>query len=138
MFGLIKKIFIGLLTGTVNRSNYTKYVSFSNQIEPTFIYLHFNEYSQEFHYYLFSFKLDRFFGSCSTLNDLPNKVCVSNKAEDFNVSVFNMITRINELKTLTKHSSRECKCRFDGRKCNSGQWWNNDNCQYECKKRHVC
>ena len=128
MFGLIKKIFIGLLTGTVNRSNYTKCVSFSNQIEPTFIYLHFNEYSQEFHYYLFVFKLDKCFGSYNPLNDLPNKVCVSNKAEDFNVSVFNMITRINELKTLTKHSSRECKCRFDGRKCNSDQRWNNDNC----------
>ena len=27
---------------------------------------------------------------------------------------------------------------FDGRNCNSDQWWNNDNCQCECKKRHVC
>ena len=30
-----------------------------------------------------------------------------------------MITGINESKTLTKHTSCECKCRFDGRKCNS-------------------
>ena len=26
-----------------------------------------------------------------------------------------MITGINELKTLTKHISCECKCKFDGR-----------------------
>ena len=31
MFGLIKKIFIGLLTGLVNGSNHTKCVSLSNQ-----------------------------------------------------------------------------------------------------------
>ena len=32
----------------------------------------------------------------------------------------------------------ECKCEFDGRKCNSNQWWNNDKCRCECKKCHVC
>ena len=31
MFGLIKKIFIGLLTGLVNGSNHRKRVSLSNQ-----------------------------------------------------------------------------------------------------------
>ena len=54
MFGSTKKIFIGLLTGLVNRSNYIKCVSLSNQkcmIQPTVINLHPNEYSQEFHYY---------------------------------------------------------------------------------------
>ena len=49
-----------------------------------------------------------------------------------------MITGINELKTLTKHISCERKCKFDGRKCNSDQWWNNDKCQCQFKKRHVC
>ena len=37
-----------------------------------------------------------------------------------------MITGINESKTLTKHISCECKCKFDGRKCDPNQWWNND------------
>ena len=49
-----------------------------------------------------------------------------------------MITEINELKTLTKHLSCECKCKLDGTKCNSYQWWNNDICQCECKKHHIC
>ena len=30
-----------------------------------------------------------------------------------------MITGKNESKTLTKHISWKCKCKFDGRKCNS-------------------
>ena len=49
-----------------------------------------------------------------------------------------MITGINESKTLAKHISCECKCRFNKRKCNSDQWWNNDKCQCECKKRQLC
>ena len=73
-------------------------MSLSNQkcmIQPTFISLHPNEYSQKLHYYPFAVKLDRCVGSFSTLNDLSSKVCVTNKTEDLNRSVFNMITRIN-------------------------------------------
>ena len=44
-----------------------------------------------------------------------------NKTEDVDLSVFNVITGINESKTLIKHISCECKCKFDGRKCNSDQ-----------------
>ena len=87
----------------------------------TLINLHPNESSQEFPYYSFSIKLDRCVGICNTLNDLSNKVCVPNKTEDLNLSVFNMITGINESKTLTKHISCECKCKFDEKKCNSKQ-----------------
>ena len=57
MFGLIKKIFIGLWTGIVSTSNHTKCVSINNQkcmIRPTLINLHPDEYSQEFHYYPFA------------------------------------------------------------------------------------
>ena len=49
-----------------------------------------------------------------------------------------MITIINELKALTKHITCKCKCKFGEKKCISDQWWNNDKCQCECKKRHVC
>ena len=47
-----------------------------------------------------------------------------------------MMTGINELKTLTNHISRKCKCKFNGKKCKSNQWWNNDKCQCECKNHH--
>ena len=46
-------------------------------------------------------------GSCNALNDQSNRICVLNKAEDLNLNVFNMITRI--------------------------KWWNNNNCWCQCK-----
>ena len=116
-----------------------KHVIYSKcMIQPTFIRLHPNEYSQGFHYYPFVVKLDRCVGSCNIPNDLSNKVCVPNKTKDLNLSVFKMITEINESKTLTKHIPCKCKCRFDERKCNSEQWWNNNKCRCERQKHYVC
>ena len=91
-------MFMGFLFSIANASNHTKCVSLSNEkcvAQPTLISLHPNEYRQEFHYYPFPVKLDRCVGSCNTLNDLSNKVCVPNKTEDLNLRVFNMITGIN-------------------------------------------
>ena len=51
-------------------------------------------------------------GSFNTLNELSNKVFVSNKTGDLNLSMFNIIARIKESKALTKHISCESKCRF--------------------------
>ena len=61
MFGLIKKVFIALLTALVNGSNHKNSISLGNQkckIQTTTINLHPNKYSQKFHYYLFAVKLD--------------------------------------------------------------------------------
>ena len=134
-------MFIVLLSSIVNTSNHTKCVSLCNQkceIQPTIINLQPNEYCQEFHYYPFLVKLDRCFGSCNTVIDLSNKICIPNKIGKLNLTVFNMITGINESKTLTKHLSCKCKCRFGRKKCNSNQWWNNDKCRCESKRINVC
>ena len=82
MFGIIKKMFLVLLTSIVNASNHTKCISISNKKYKIFplINLHPNEYIQELHYY--PFKLGKCIGSCNTLNDLYNKGCVPIKTED--------------------------------------------------------
>ena len=88
-------MFILSLASIVNASNYTKCISLSNQKcegQPTPIKLHLNEYTRELHYFPFAVKLDRCVGSCSTLNNLFNKVCVPNKTENLNTYVFYMIT----------------------------------------------
>ena len=70
LFGIIKKMFIVLLSSVVNDFNHTKCVSLSNEkckIQPTLINLRPNEHSQEFRYYPFSVKLDQCFESCKLL-----------------------------------------------------------------------
>ena len=122
MFGLIKKIFIGLLTGPVIGWNHTKCVSLSNQncdIQLILINLHLNEYSQEFQSYTFSVKLDRYVEICNTINELSKKACVPNKTKDLNFSVFNQNTGINGSKISMQHNSCECKCKLDETKCKS-------------------
>ena len=52
-------------------------------------------------------------GSCITLNDLSNTVCIP-KTEDLNLRVFNIVTGINDTKKLTKHITYK-------RRCNSNQ-----------------
>ena len=93
MFGFIKKIFIVLQSSIVNPSYHTKFVSLNNQ---KVINLHPNKYSQEFHYYPFAIKLDRCVGSCNTFNNLSNKVCVPNKTEDLNISMFKQANLIEQ------------------------------------------
>ena len=53
----------------------------------------------------------------------------------------NTITGINESKTLTKHILCKWTCKFNSKKCNSNEKWNNDKCWCECKnpeEDHLC
>ena len=116
------------MASIVNASNHAKCISLNNQpciARPTLINLNPDKYNEEWCYYPFMVNLDRCNGSCNTLDYPSNKVYVPNKAEDLNFHVFNMITRINESKTVAKHISCECKC--DGRK------WNGEKCWCDCK-----
>ena len=54
------------------------------------------------------------YGCCNTLDDLHCRICVLNKTKNVNLNVFDMITRINKSKALTKHKSYDCKCKYDG------------------------
>ena len=43
-----------------------------------------------------------------------------------------MISNENEAKTMTKHISCDCKCKFNSRTIvQSNQKWNNGTCKYE-------
>ena len=59
----------------------------------------------------------------------------------FNSEHFQRDYRNKWIKNIYKHISWECKCKFDCRKCNSNQKWNNGKCQPECnnlKRHHAC
>ena len=94
----------------------------------------------ELNYYSFLISLDKCSGSCNAADGLSTKICdvfrVRSKGK--NVKVFNMITKINEAKTLVKHMSNDFKCKLDSTTCNSNQKGNNERCQCEWKNYHTC
>ena len=116
MFGIIKKMFIVLLTSMVNASNHKKCVFLSNQIceiQPTFINLH-------------------------PMNTVKNYITLQlqlNQIEVLEVVIFLMTYLINyvfqikqkiqtyvfklqekRIKNFNKDISCKCKCKFDGKK----------------------
>ena len=137
-------MFIGSLTRIINTRNHKKCICLDNKpcmSRPTLINLYPNEYSQGFHYFPFTVNLDRCVKSCNSPIDLSNRVCVLDETNNLNLHVFNMIIRIKESKTLTKHIWCKCQCNFHGRNCSLNQKWNNDRYCYKCKnpKEHrVC
>ena len=122
-------MFIGLLASISNLSNHTNYISLNNRqcmIHSTLTNLHSNEYRPELPYYPWSVNVDRCMGSCNTLNDLCNTLCVPSKTEDLNRTDFNIITGVNESNTYieAKHISSKCDCKFGGSQYKSNQKWN--------------
>ena len=90
----------------------TKCVSLSNEpcmVRPTAIDLN----PIELNYYPFMISLDKCNGSCNAADNLSTKIGLPGKTKDVNVKVFNMIKRINEAKTLVKHFSYDCYCKFN-------------------------
>lgn len=79
--------------------------------------------------------------SCNVFYCASGRIGVPNKIGDENLNAVNMITKISEPKSLTKHVFCDCKCKFDDRKYNSNQKWKIEKCRYECKtltKHRVC
>ena len=119
-----------------NVSKFTTCISLNNQpcmARPALIDLIPDEYNQGLPYYPIIVNLGRWNRSCKTFDDLSDRICTPNKRENVNLNVFNTMTRINEPKTLTKHTSCKYKYKVDGRICNSNPKRNNDKCQCECK-----
>ena len=68
-----------------------------------------------------------------TLNVLSPKISVPKQTKDINVKAFKIITKKNEAKTMAKHISCDCKCKFNSTTCNSKQKCNNKINQCEHK-----
>ena len=102
MFGLLKKSIYFI----IKISDRSKCISLNNQpciTRATLFNSSPDNYRQGLNYYLFLPKMDRCNESCNTFNDFSNRIYVPSKTEDTNLHVFNIITKINESKTITKH-----------------------------------
>ena len=85
-------------------------------------------------FYPYSIKVNKFSGSCNTINNPYAKLYVPDVIKNINVKVFNLISRTNETRHIKWHETCKCKSRLDASVCNNKQCWNNDKCRCECKE----
>ena len=78
--------------------------------------------------------LGKFNGSFNTADDLSTKICAPSKAKCVNIKVF----RMNEAKTLIKHTLCRFKSKNDSKTCNLNKKTNNNKCQCEYKRYRTC
>ena len=81
-------------------------------------------------FFPFSIKTNKCSGSCNNINYPHAKICVPDVVKNFNVKVFNLMSRTNE----TRHETCICECKFWATACNNKQRWNKDKCRCECKE----
>ena len=109
MFSFIKQVFIVLLSfSSYLATDQTKCSCLNDEpcmVKPTPIDLN----PTELRYYPFIINLDKCSGSC---NALSQKICVAKETKDINAKAFNIIPNENWAKTMAKHISCDCKCKY--------------------------
>ena len=130
MFVFIKKVFhIGsLILPSLVSATPLSCISMNNQackVRPEII----NVNSNEPVFYPFSIKTSKCSGSCNNINDQYAKICVPDAVKDLNVKVFNLMSRINEIRRIKWHETCTCRCRLDVRVYNNKQRWNDGKCR---------
>ena len=83
----------------------------------------------------FKISVNKCTGSCDVLSP---KICVAKETKDLHFKAFSMITNKDEAKTMPKHISCDCKCKFNSTTYKSKQKWNNKTYQYKCKNYLKC
>ena len=58
----------------------------------------------------------------------------SSYLKNLNVTVFSLISRTNEPKSINWHETSKCVCRLDKIIYNNKEGWNKDKCRCECKE----
>ena len=84
--------------------------------------------------YPFSIKINKCSGSCNNINNPYAKLCVPDVVKNINVTVFNLMQRVNETRQITWHETCKCVSRLASAVCNSKQTRNEDKCRCECKE----
>ena len=121
MFGFIKECFFTAITFTnfnLSTVNSLECVSMNNpecKIRAEIINLNSNQPL----FYPHSIKINRWKGSCNTINDLYAKICVPDEIKNTNIKVFNLVSRTNETRHIKWHKTCKCKCGLDASICNN-------------------
>ena len=69
--------------------------------------------------YPYSIKINKWKGSCNTINDPNAKICIPDNIKNTNFKVFNLMSRTNETRHIKWHETCKCKCKLDASVCNN-------------------
>ena len=64
-------------------------------------------------FYPYSIEVNKCSRSCSNINDPFAKLCVPDIIKNTNVKVFNLMSRINEIRQIIWHETCKCVYRLD-------------------------
>ena len=93
-----------------------------------------NEGIGEALFYLYNVLVNKYSGSCNTLDNPMSKICVPKIIKKVNIKVYNFLMRLNETRNLLWHESCKCVCKLNSTVCNSKQIWNSDTCRCDCNE----
>ena len=120
MWRFLKKAFTVMTFFTLPHVNSLECISMNNQeckAGPKII----NVYNNEPVFCPYSIKINKCSGSCSNINDPYAKLCVPDIIKNINVKVYNLMSRINEIRQIIWHETCKCVCRLASAACNSRQ-----------------
>ena len=75
-----------------------------------------------------------FSGSCITLDNPIEKLCVPNVIKGLNMKVYNFLTMLNETRNVLWHESCKCVCKLNSSVCNNKQISNSNTCRCDCNE----
>ena len=78
--------------------------------------------------------VNKYSGSCDTINNPMAKLCVPNVIKRVNMQVYNFLMRLNETRNVLWHETCKCICKLNSSVCNNKQIWNDDTCRCDCNE----
>ena len=68
-------------------------------------------------FYPYCIKINKFKGSCNTINDPYPKICVPDNINNTNDKVFNLMSGTNETRHIRWHKTCQCRYRLNASVC---------------------
>ena len=93
-----------------------------------------NEGVGEALFYLYNVQVNKCSGSCNTLDNPIEKLCVPNVIKGLNMKVYDFLMRLNETRYVLWHESCKCICKLNSSVCNKKQIWNSNTCRCLCNE----
>ena len=96
-----------------------------------------NEGVYEALFYLYNVQVNKWSGSCDTLDNPMSKICVPHVIKIVNMQVYNILMGLNETRNVLWHENCKCVCKLNSSVCNNKQIWNDDTCRCDCNEDFI-